>query len=55
VSELTEQEFQQLYGRWPPLVPQEAAKLLDGAPFRWWIAEPRGFAAAAAAWRRAES
>lgn len=35
---MDEHEFQRLYGRWAPLDPREAAGLLDGAPFRWWLA-----------------
>lgn len=36
--EVSEGEFQRLYGRWEPLVPREVASLFEGAPFRWWIA-----------------
>lgn len=38
MDELSEEAFQQLYGRWQPYTPQEVAQLLDGAPFPWWIA-----------------
>jgi len=38
VNEVSEGEFQRLYGRWEPLVPREVASLFEGAPFRWWIA-----------------
>ncbi|HEV2593077.1 MAG TPA: hypothetical protein VGU02_14425 [Gaiellaceae bacterium] len=37
MAELSEDEFQLLYGRWQPLKPREVGELLDGAPFRWWI------------------
>jgi aminoglycoside-2''-adenylyltransferase len=32
------EEFQRIYGAIRPLSPAEAARLLAGAPFRWWIA-----------------
>lgn len=38
VDELSEEDFQQLYGRWQPFTPREVADLLDGAEFPWWIA-----------------
>lgn len=38
VNELSEAEFERLYGRWEPLAPQDVASLFEGAPFRWWIA-----------------
>jgi hypothetical protein len=38
VDELSEEDFQQLYGRWQPFKPREVADLLDGAQFPWWIA-----------------
>ena len=38
VDELSEEDFQQLYGRWQPFTPRKVADLLDGAQFPWWIA-----------------
>jgi len=38
VDELSEEQFQQLYGRWRPFTPREVAELFDGAGFPWWIA-----------------
>ena len=35
--ELSEEEFQSIYGPVQPLSPAEASVLLAGAPFRWWI------------------
>lgn len=35
---MAEWEFQRIYGRWSPLLPTEVGRLLDGAPFTWWIA-----------------
>jgi hypothetical protein len=35
--ELTEEEFQAIYGPVAPLTPEQARELLVGAPFRWWI------------------
>jgi hypothetical protein len=37
VEKFSEEEFQRLYGRWEPLVPQEVASLFESAQFRWWI------------------
>jgi hypothetical protein len=37
VEKFSEEEFQRLYGRWRPLLPQEVVGLLEDAPFRWWI------------------
>lgn len=38
MAELSEAEFQELYGRWEPYLPDEVRDVLTGAPFRWWIA-----------------
>jgi hypothetical protein len=38
INDLPEDEFQALYGPWRSLVPGEVATLLEGCPFRWWIA-----------------
>jgi hypothetical protein len=46
VDGLSQEEFQQLSGRWQPFTPREVAGLLDGAEFPWWIAG--GWAAEAA-------
>jgi hypothetical protein len=54
VGELSEEEFQRLYGRWQPYTPQEVAQLLDGAPFLWWIAGGWAAEAAGAPTRRHE-
>lgn len=46
LDELDDEAFQRLYGRWAGLTPTEVSTLLDGAPFRWWVAG--GWAAEAA-------
>jgi hypothetical protein len=38
ISELDEESFQSLYGRWDPLDPPQVARLLAGSGVRWWIA-----------------
>lgn len=38
VDHLSEEEFQQVYGRWAPFTPRQVAELFDGAAFPWWIA-----------------
>jgi hypothetical protein len=38
IDELSEDEFQRLYGRWAPLRPPDAAVLLAGLDAPWWIA-----------------
>ncbi len=49
LDELDDESWQRLYGRWDGLTPAAVAALLDGAPFRWWIAG--GWAASAVAGR----
>jgi len=46
LDQLDDESFQRLYGRWEGMTPAEVAALLDGAPFRWWVAG--GWAAEAA-------
>jgi hypothetical protein len=41
VSELDEEAFQALYGRWDPLGPAQVAELLRASSVRWWIAGGR--------------
>lgn len=41
ISELDEESFQALYGRWDPLSPAQVARLLAGSAVRWWIAGGR--------------
>ncbi len=36
-EELSEEEFQAIYGRLAPMSVAELAQTLEGAPFRWWI------------------
>lgn len=38
MAELSEAEFQALYGEWQPYSPAQVRDLLAGAPFRWWVA-----------------
>jgi hypothetical protein len=41
ISELDEESFQALYGRWEPFDPAQVAELLAGSGVRWWIAGGR--------------
>lgn len=36
-DELTQEQFERIYGRVAPLTLPEVAALFSGAPFRWWI------------------
>lgn len=54
VNQLTEEEFQALYGPWDPFGPGEIAGLLSGTHARWWIAGGRAARAGAAAKRHHE-
>lgn len=38
MAELSEEQFQSLYGAWDPYTPGQVRDLLADAPFRWWIA-----------------
>jgi hypothetical protein len=38
IDTLSEDEFQQLYGRWEQLRPADAAGLLEGCDAPWWVA-----------------
>jgi hypothetical protein len=38
INDLRDEEFQALYGPWRCLAPSAVRSLLQGCPFRWWIA-----------------
>lgn len=54
IDDLSEDEFQLLYGPWRGLAPGEVAVLFEGCPFRWWIAGGWAIEAAGGSPRRHE-